>query len=239
MYWIAVNSKYIVLLVITICATVKLFRHKNTDTSPSNLAYWSLLLISMSSMLLYLEVYEIRRALIMSLMPIGFILMAIAALTEKRICAVIGAVYFAAVVVFERLIDGFILLDSVVAIYCLILAFMVIKKYKQPETISSLNWIMLIVLPLLLIAGLLINPYRLLDSIGIILSLFTATYWLSPKTERKSQKSKVIKTNTQPELSIDDMDNRLKTLETLQELLNNGVITQEDFDAKKKQLLGQ
>lgn len=238
MYWIAVNSKYLVLFVITICATVKFFRHKKTDTSPSNLAYWSLLLISMSSMLLYLEVFEIRRALIMSLMPIGFILMAIAALTEKRICAVIGAVYFAAVVVFERLIDGLILLDSVVAIYCLILAFMVIRKYTQPKTISSFDWIILIALPVLLIAGFLTNPYSLLDSIGIILSLFAAIYWLSPKTEWKSQKSKVIKTNTQPELSLDDMDQRLKTLETLQELLNNSVITQEEFDEKKKQLLG-
>ena len=71
------------------------------------------------------------------------------------------------------------------------------------------------------------------------LSLVGISYWLS-RSNIATTSSKVIPENSKfpPETFKAELNDKLKSLELLQELRESDLISQEEFDAKKKQLLG-
>ena len=185
-----------------------------------------------------------------------FLFAGVAALIGKRILGVISSILLA-VSVFSVMTmraffildyDGYVSIDYFAVLATVLLIATVIWQYKIHKSFPKVIWIVLILLcvPYSFVRDFLsgVDPeFMSISYFRFNLTLVATILWLSPARERKIKLPKIefAKLNSgsaKTKVSPADTADKLKALETLQGLLNNGAITQEEFDAKKKQLLG-
>ena len=158
-------------------------------------------------------------------LSVGFILVAIGALTGKRLWSLIGAVWFSlhATAVFLSG-QGGALKAGVSVIACLLLTGVVFYQNKAQKKLPLAFWIVLAALCL-------ISSNR-----GVNLTLLAMIVWFSPKF---AFMDKQVHAPVAPETTAKGvLEDKLAMLENLQALLSAGAISQEEFDAKKKDILG-
>lgn len=158
-----------------------------------------------------------------SLLDIGFILAAIAALTNKRVCGLLSAICIWMLTAMNT-IGCFAFVNLLWLAWMTVWVGLAIWQFKRPKEVPLWVWIILAVPGLL-------NSLRIAS-----LLLLALLVWLSAGTTQG--KIEVHKKTVLPQPSHAELSDKLKALEALQELLDSGVITQEEFDKKKNQILG-
>lgn len=219
-------------LIILIGAIFKSFLTKKLDDDSKKRSHWGLVLISIIGILMdtslayYFTGFSSSDMELFKLLPaIGFLVAAIGALSGKRIWCLLGAVYFSLVAIL-RMTTRLDYVSLTAALSCILLSITVIWQYRAHKPIPMVIWIILIVLCIWF------------GNYWINLTLIAMVSWLSPKAEKKDKTPKDRNMSAQIQDTSANVEEKLKALETLQELCESGVITQEEFDAKKKQLLG-
>ncbi|MDD6095142.1 MAG: SHOCT domain-containing protein [Clostridia bacterium] len=219
--------RYVPLIVILICTIIKFYKQHRT----AGMKDYRNLLVSLVSMGGYLLVESTPTLSFLGFrineLSVGFFLVAIGAVSGKRLWSLIGALWFSlhSVVVFVTG-QGDSLIMAVNATACLFLTVVAFYQNKAHKELPLVLWIALLAVCLLS------------RNWGINITLLAMIVWFSPKLEKKVKTSQFA---TEPERTTEnttDLEEKLATLENLQALLVSGAISKEEFEAKKKQLLG-
>lgn len=214
--------QYLPPLIIFICTAIHFFKQRHGKGSHD----YRSLLVSLVSMGAYLF-SNFSNSFIrfggfrISEFAIGFLLIAYGAISGRKIWSLIGALSFSLYSAALFLTGRAINLGSIVCLLLTAVAFYQNKAHKQLPTAL---WIALAVAAL--IFGL----------SGVNLTLLAMIVWFSPDFAKDLRISKPAGAPNTPAAQGMSTDEKLAALENLQKLLSCGVITKEEFDAKKKQL---
>lgn len=219
--------RYIPLLVIFICTIIKFCKQRRAAGTKD---YRNLLvaLVSMGGYLLVeltptLSFFGFR----FSELSVGFFLVAIGALSGKRLWSLIGAVWFllySAAAFFAG--QGVAVTMCINTVACVLLVTVLFYQNTAHKKLPLALWIVLLALSLIS------------KNWSINITLLAVIVWFSPKFEKKA---KMPQSATEPEITTEsaaNMEEKLTVLENLQALLGSGAISKEEFEAKKRQLLG-
>lgn len=219
--------RYIPLIVILICTIIKFCKQHRTAGTKD----YRNLLVSLVSMGGYLLVESTPTLSFLGFrineLSVGFFLVAIGALSGKRLWSLIGAVWFllhsAALFLAGQ---GVAVTMCINTVACVLLVAVLFYQNTAHKKLPLVLWIVLLAVSLIS------------KNWGVNITLLAVIVWFSPKFENKA---KMPQSSTEPEIiteSAANMEEKLAVLENLQALLGSGAISKEEFEAKKKQLLG-
>ena len=219
--------RYIPLIVILICTIIKFCKQRRNAGTKD----YRNLLVSLVSMGGYL-LAELTPSLSFlgfrfSELSVGFFLVAIGALSGKRLWSLIGAVWFLLHSAAAFLTgQGVAVTMCINAVACVLLVTVLFYQNKAHKKLPLVLWIVLLAVSLIS------------KNWNINITLLAVIVWFSPKFENKA---KMPQSATEPEITTEsaaNMEEKLAALENLQALLGSGAISKEEFETKKKQLLG-
>jgi len=218
--------RYIPLLVIFVFTVIQFCKQRRTEGAQD----YRNLLVALASMGGYLFTETTHTISFMGFrfneLSVGFILVAIGALSCKRLWSLIGAVWFmlhsAALFLMGQ---GYSVVMGISAVVCLILTVMVFYQNKVHRALPMMLWIALLAVAV-------ISRNR-----GVNITLLALLVWFSSQFEQWDKMLKIGTKTEKPAESAASVEDKLSALENLRELLDSGTISQEEFDAKKKEWL--
>lgn len=160
-------------------------------------------------------------------LSVGFILVAIGALSGRRLWSLLGTLWFSlhAAAAFLAGQGGAVTAGIRVAV-CLLLTGVAFYQNKAQKKLPLALWIVLTALSLLS------------KNLGVNLTLLAMILWFSPKFELPAKTPQPTVEPLATAAPVVHTEDKLAVLENLQGLLSAGAISQEEFDARKKEILG-
>lgn len=177
---------------------------------------------------------------------VGIILLIVGLFTDKAILSSIGAGLNALAPVFETIqyyiLSNHILFDAYLLLqiaFWLLIVFVILSKGKAPLILGCIAALVRIYIEYIYASFPIYSLYGLAKMSLIVGALMIGIAFSSlPSKISINLSSLGIKQSSNDEPKTADTQNNIDKLLKLKELLDMGAITQEEFDEKKKQLLG-